>query len=98
MAVYGKLLDQHLSSDRPSELYVFASANKYSSIVANDSLARYSKFRFPASLDQVKKSAQRDGRSGLTSGLSPFAKMVLDGSDVAFSRKHFCVLFEVWLI
>jgi hypothetical protein len=23
MAVYGKLLNQHLSSDRPSELYVF---------------------------------------------------------------------------
>jgi len=27
MAVYGKLLNQHLSSDRPSELYVFVKGN-----------------------------------------------------------------------
>jgi hypothetical protein len=66
---------------------------KYSSLVANECFTRCSKFRFPAGLDQVKKPAQRDGRSGLTSGLSQFAKMVLDGSDVAFNCKHFFVFF-----
>jgi cohesin loading factor subunit SCC2 len=93
MAVYGKLLNQHLSSDRPSELYVYVRQNNCISLVADECFTRCSKFRFPAGLDQVKKPPQRDGRTGLTSGLSPFAKMVLDGSDIAFNCKTFLLVF-----
>ncbi|OKL60923.1 hypothetical protein UA08_03570 [Talaromyces atroroseus] len=43
------------------------------------------KFKLPTGLARANKPAQRDDRSALTRNLSPFAKMVLNGTDVAFN-------------
>lgn len=63
-------------------------------VIADECFPPRSKFRFSAGLEQVKKPSQRDGQSGLTSGLSPFAKMVLDGADIAFN----CEILLVFLL
>lgn len=56
-------------------------------VVANESFVNQSKFKLPAGLSQPNKPTPRDDRSGLTHNLSPFAKMVLNGTKIAFNCK-----------
>lgn len=61
--------------------------------MANECLARCSKFRSPAGLDrQVKGQFQNETRSELTKDLSLFAKMILDQSDISFTCKFLFLL------